>query len=583
MKKTNIKLPHFKHLKKLKSIKNIVYKVTVGKKLSIAFGIVIAVFLIACVQAGIMMTNMEKASNKFYDKAYKNVSAQYEIRMEMNAIAREMLHTTTTNNVNRKYEMLDNVDIRVSNLKKNLVFINNNSDEKELLENINLIYKTVCEYREKMVPYVKIHKTQEAMTIYNEDYIPVFLELQDALIEFDKVQRQNAIEIFDKTKQTKNLAITLLIIFATVSTVIGIFARYIITKSVANPIKEMSEVAEKMANGDFSHDLSVYNIFGKDEILNMAKSFSGMIGSVRFIIKDLSSGLNELSKGNYAYEFEYRNAYIGEYQPLIESCNHLMKNMNGTLIEIRDVANQVNIGSNMISDGAQSLSQGCAEQSISIKQLLAAFEDMSNQLGNTANNTYIADELAIKTHESLNVSLSQMKQMLIAMDNISNKSSKIGEIIKSIDDIAFQTNILAINAAVEAARAGEFGKGFSVVADEVRNLAGKSLDAAKNTSKLINETLESVKSGAQILSETENAVNNISKNEIKVEEIVQKIKFASESQAQTAVQITQSVSSISKVIHSNSATAEESAASSEELLGQANMLKSMVGKFILSQ
>ncbi|MDE5740940.1 MAG: hypothetical protein K2H90_00660 [Oscillospiraceae bacterium] len=175
----------------------------------------------------------------------------------------------------------------------------------------------------------------------------------------------------------------------------------------------------------------------------------------------------------------------------------------------------------------------------------------------------------------------EMERLTEAMNNISSTSDQIGDIIKAIEDIAFQTNILALNAAVEAARAGEAGKGFAVVADEVRNLASKSAEAAKDTTVLIEHSMDAVAKGMSIATATAAAMNNVGEKARSVEEIVGKIAIASEQQANMIKQINVGVEQISSVVQTNSATAEQSAAASEELSGQASTLKDLIGMFTL--
>ncbi|MEG2769394.1 MAG: methyl-accepting chemotaxis protein, partial [Oscillospiraceae bacterium] len=244
---------------------------------------------------------------------------------------------------------------------------------------------------------------------------------------------------------------------------------------------------------------------------------------------------------------------------------------------------QVASGSDQVSSGAQALSQGATEQASSIEELSATIQAVSNQIKDNANNAKMASELSSMAGKEVQNGNEHMQSMIVAMEDISSTSNKIGKIIKTIDDIAFQTNILALNAAVEAARAGSAGKGFAVVANEVRNLAGKSAEAAKNTTSLIESSINAVANGTKIADETAMSLKVVVEKSNLVLQKVEEIAEASAEQANSVVQITTGVDQISAVIQTNSATAEESAAASEELSSQSQMLKDLVGKFTLRE
>lgn len=249
--------------------------------------------------------------------------------------------------------------------------------------------------------------------------------------------------------------------------------------------------------------------------------------------------------------------------------------------QINIASEQVASGASQVADGAQVLSRGATEQASSVEELAATINDISRYSTNTAASTLDADKQVQIAGSRVQACDRQMKDMLSAMEEIRSKSVEISKIIKTIEDIAFQTNILALNAAVEAARAGTAGKGFAVVADEVRNLASKSAEASKNTAALIAGTVQAVEKGFGYANETAGSLVEIVDVAKSVSVTVGKISEDAKEQANAISQVTTGIEQISGVVQSNSATAEESAAASEELSGQAQMLKSLVGKFKL--
>ena len=275
--------------------------------------------------------------------------------------------------------------------------------------------------------------------------------------------------------------------------------------------------------------------------------------------------------------------YQKDFALIKQSTEQLITRISATLTQINDAADQVAGGSEQVSSGAQALSQGAAEQASGIDELLATISEISRHIkenAQTANHAKTESELMA---QHILKSNQQMQEMTGAMDVITDKSNQIRKIIKTIDEIAFQTNILALNAAVEAARAGEAGKGFAVVADEVRNLAGKSAEAAKNTSHLIEEAIAAVKNGTASANETAASILGVVDKSRQFTGLVQDISTASSEQAMAVAHVTTGIEQISGVIQTNSATAEQSAAASEELSGQAQLLKDLVHRFKLSQ
>ena len=370
-------------------------------------------------------------------------------------------------------------------------------------------------------------------------------------------------------------------IVAGFSTVFALaFACALLIGYFLKPLQKVVEVGEKLSVGDFDMNLSYKS---KDEIGKLMHSMGDVVSRIRSIIGDLSEKLNQLSQGNFNVEMNNEEYYSGAYRPLFDSINNITSDLSGTMAEIQQSAVQVNSGAEQVSAGAQGLSQGATEQASSIEELSATVNDISEHIKKTAENTRLANTEAQNAGKEVSHSDKQMQQMKAAMENINQKSGEISKIIKTIDDIAFQTNILALNAAIEAARAGVAGKGFAVVADEVGNLAQKSANAAKDTTMLIEETLQAVEQGTVLADSTAESLQRVVTGASKVTELVNQIAEASVEQSRAVEQVSTGIDQISSVVQSNTATAEESAAASEELSGQANILNDLVGRFHLKE
>ena len=359
---------------------------------------------------------------------------------------------------------------------------------------------------------------------------------------------------------------------------VGVFFSFVIVRLIKLPISEIEDAAVKMAKGDLDVEIAYTS---KDELGVLAEQVRRLIRKLQVIIDDENKFLAKMAAGDFTVDSVCEEEYTGGFYPLLISFRGIAKKLNDTMLQISQSSSQVASGSEQVSNGAQALSQGATEQASSVQELAASISEISDKVNENADNARQANAMAGSVSSEMNMSNDKMQQMIQAMGDISSCSSEIGKIIKTIEDIAFQTNILALNAAVEAARAGTAGKGFAVVADEVRNLASKSAEASNNTSVLIENSLKAVENGTQIAGETAqsllqavNAVNEMTG-------IIGNISEASSNQAEAISQITMGIDQISSVVQTNSATAEESAAASEELSSQSQLMKSLVGRFKL--
>ncbi len=290
--------------------------------------------------------------------------------------------------------------------------------------------------------------------------------------------------------------------------------------------------------------------------------------------------LGEIANGNLAVDVTKNESYyMGDFEALLVSLKLIHANLVQVIRDISRVAQQVEASSQRVSTGAQALSQGTLEQAASIDGLVANVTEITSRLQTSTVRCGSASELVDRVTGYAAEADVKMEQLMTATRNIDRSSSEIRTIIKTIEDIAFQTNILALNAAVEAARAGSAGKGFSVVADEVRNLAAKSAEAAQDTNGLIERSIQDVKTGTESTDLAVSAMRVISDCIGSVKSLMDEIAAASVQQSEMIASVEQGIREISNVVQTNSSTAEKSAAVSQELSVQARSLNGLLGRF----
>lgn len=349
---------------------------------------------------------------------------------------------------------------------------------------------------------------------------------------------------------------------------------------IGRSVRFCTERIQKLAEGDLKSPVPV--VKSKDETGALSTATRTVVDSLNNIIGDIGRILSSMANRNFnVHAKDTESLYIGDYSDILMYIRNINHQLSDTLFQINGAADLVSEESDQLSTGAQSLAQGATEQASAVEELSNTIHQVSREVEENSRNCGEAKKVVTDTAVLLDTANQKMQDMTGAMDTISQASQEISGIIKTIEDIALQTNILALNAAVEAARAGSAGQGFAVVADEVRNLALKSADAANNTTVLIERAIAAINNGVKITAQTAEALNKVQELATQVEQLIDLISTASVGQAEMIGQITLGMDQVSSVVQTNSATAQESAASSEELTGQSAMLKNLIGTFTL--
>ena len=346
---------------------------------------------------------------------------------------------------------------------------------------------------------------------------------------------------------------------------------------VLTPVVLVRDQMVEISKGNLSANFTLEA--NTSEIGMLAASIHETKSELKKYIQDINRKLSALAEGNM--DQTIGNDYRGEFQPIQQAMGQILESLNDALNQINVTARQVSTESKRMASDAQVLSGGAVKQASAVQELSASIQEISGQVESTSRDAGQARESSMDASAQLQICSAKMEELTAAMENISKSSAQIGGIIKTIENISSQTNILALNATVEAARAGEAGKGFSVVADEVRRRANKSSESAKNITDLIEESMNLVDQGMALSEETTNALLGVVKGAKVATEMIDRIADAAVSQSQSIKQVTLGMEQISEVVQTNASTAEKSAASAEELYGQAEEMLVAVQRFKL--
>lgn len=431
---------------------------------------------------------------------------------------------------------------------------------------------------QNIISLVQSSNLEEAQGIaFGKDYGIMMDSLNQAVDEFEQGMSNGIGRIITNLSTTTMVFGILIEFLCIILIIIQVINAFVTKKFIIRPLIKLKDSMIEMCQGHLSNKIDIEA--NDTEIGLLAGAMTDMKSKISSYIKEIDYVLNGISKKDISVKVT--NQYEGDFESIHVSLNLIITSLSETFSSLSSSIDQVSDNSEHVSDTAQVLAQGVAEQAASVNQLSSSIEYISEQIKSNAEKATNANGLAVTAGSSLNSSNKQMAMLMSAMSEISVSSDEISNIIRTIEDIAFQTNILSLNAAVEAARAGDAGKGFAVVAEEVRNLASKSSEAAKQTNLLIEKSARSVQNGVKIANETASSLSDVVTDSVAMADLITKITLACEEQFSSISQINMGVEQISSVVQTNSITSEQSAEASEELSMQARTMKSLVNQYKL--
>ncbi len=353
---------------------------------------------------------------------------------------------------------------------------------------------------------------------------------------------------------------------------------FFVLNKIVKPIVRIANNIKPLQQGQLN---LVIGYDSNNELGQLAHTLKYSLTVINSYVTDINSIMGKLSEGNFSIDTSAR--YIGDFTSIQESIESFIKTISGVLGEIGRAEHRISGHAEQLSENSQSVAQGTTEQASAVQEMYATLDTLSKSAAQNVKTSLKAKEHAQQTEEQVEVCTTRANEMVSAMENVSNTSSQIGQIIATIENIAYQTNILALNAAVEAARAGDAGKGFAVVADEVRSLANQSDQAAKATKELIDNCIDAAEKGIKIVEAVSESLQKTMKLVLQSNNDIVAITNAVDEEADAISQVTIGIEQVATVTQTNSANSEEAAALSEELFAEARLLQEQLDRFKLQE
>lgn len=551
-------------------------KIKVGTQLAMTLGLMMLSMFIVGACGYLMRNNSVEVETELYDNYGKTQGeaamgfAQFQnVKVQLRNIL--YMYVGDAEDIEASKKKINEAEKTVNDYMEEVKGDLKDSSTKALYKNAKTNIDGYFDDVDKCLEYFDAGRIKEARSYLADNGVKSADKAEEyikkLINEIDKCAKEKQDYVAKQNRQG-DYFVAIIMIIALLNAIV---AFWFIMTTIRNPLVELAGIAKKVSAGDVDVDITPSKI--DNEVGALIDGFQMMVDN----LKKQADTLKLISDGDLtvSYQPESENDIVGN------AIVKLIDDNNMAFSRIRNVAGQITTGSEQIASASQTLAQGSSEQASAIQQISASITDIANKTKDNAQKALEVNDIVECAKSDADAGNRCMKEMIQAMDEINESSENIQKIIKVIDDIAFNTNILALNATVEAARAGEQGKGFAVVAEEVRNLAGRSAAASKQTAEMIEDSIAKVKHGSGLVEDTAKALSVISDMIDKISGLSANISDASNEQASATSQIDDALTQVSQVVQTNSATSEECASASEELSGQARGLENTLTRFKL--
>ena len=549
----------------------------VSKKLIISYAFVLILLVVIIAVSIGNLISIRARVEAFYNGPFKVLNAANTVNSSFEAMQKSVFRAISNTDPVIAEQALEDSKVYAGKIQEQIPIIQKDFlGDQAIVERLRAALDELAPQREHVLELALQNQKEEAAAYMEANNIKTIHKAQAELDELIDTADRKADELIVSLRSEQMEFIVMLSVLGTASVLISVLFGIYITRSITRPIKELETAARQMEQGHLKVDVSYRS---KDELGSLSNSMRQMSEKISYYMDEISRAMQQLADGNL--DIPGCDGFQGDFLPVQEALFIVIDSLNETMAEINTFSDQVASGSDQVAGGAQVLSQGVIAQAGSVEELASTMSEISRQVNENAETSQAVKTAAGEMGTNILACNQQMQEMKAAMGEINSCSTQIRKIIKTINDIASQTNILALNAAVEAARVGAESKGFSVVAQEVRGLAGKSSAASKSTEALIEQTLDAVAHGTKLAEETAASLMNIVGGTDDMVSKINQIAEATQKQAEATEMVSIGIGQISDIVQTNSATAEESAAASEELYGESQLLKSKISRFKL--